>query len=421
VHSSRLGGCHRGAEFRLYSITLSTIESAAGRVKRVAFSIAGDPRDPSIYSGAPASLLSAFAELGMSLEIINTEFTPALQRLLVKIMTFGFLDPCRVAREAVGDRGLRLAFRDNKPKLLPSREMAAIRSAVAAWRLRHVAPVDRVIQFGSEYRLPPGTDYVTLDDATIIQLRRSYPYPWMTAVSEVALKRMIARQRQIFRGARACCVLSEWAARSVIGDYGVPASRVHVVGTGPNRRLDRVERDWSTPRFLFVGSDFERKNGDRVLTAFERVRLLHPRATLDVVGSPPMIASAGVTAHGLLRLDVPREVAELNSLFARATCLVMPSLLEPTGNVHAEALAAGIGSIGTTSGGVDTVIGDAGVTVSPYDTDEITSRMLAFCVPDQAQEYGRRARERARLFTWQAVAKRVMRAMGQPDAGAEDI
>jgi glycosyltransferase involved in cell wall biosynthesis len=359
--------------------------------------------------------MSAFTECDAPVVAVSTDLAPRAHRLMLNVMTAGFVDVGGLAQSTVERRSLRLAFRENKPKLLPSRELAAVRSAILARRLRRRQPIDRVIQFGSEYRLPADTDYVTLDDATIVQLWRSYPYEWMQVVAESNLRRMIARQREIFRKARACCVLNRWAAQSIVEDYGVPPSQVHVVGTGPNRTIAAGERDWATPRFLFVGKDFRRKNGERVLEAFARVREREPRATLDVVGAHPSFSLGGVNPHGMLHPDRPDEVAELNTLFARATCLVMPSLLEPTGNVHAEALAAGIGSIGTTSGGVSTIIGDSGVTVAPHDTDELAAQMLAFCDPERAREFGRRARARAPLFTWKAVAERVIRALNLPD------
>ena len=387
---------------------------------RIALSIAGDARDPSAYSGAPASLLRALSDRDLAVVPISADFGPRGQRLLTNAVTLGFIGP-GTAKTLLRGEGLRLAFRANKPKLLPSREMTAIRSAIVARHLRAVQPIERVLQFGSEYRLPAGTDYVTLDDATIVQLHRAYPYHWMRSVSPQALRRMIARQQQIFRGARACCVLNAWAAASAIEDYGVPEERVHVVGTGPNREPERAPRAWDIPRFLFVGKDFERKNGGRVIASFRTVREQQPDATLDVVGEHPPIDAAGVIAHGPLRLDDRGESAKLSGLFARATCLVMPSRVEPTGNVHAEALAAGIGSIGTTRGGVSTVIGDAGVLVDPDDGAALTEAMLRFCDSFTMAEFGRRAERRAPLFTWRAVAERVIRALELPDVTAEEL
>jgi glycosyltransferase involved in cell wall biosynthesis len=380
---------------------------------RLAFAMSGDPRDRAVYSGLPASLYAALEALGIELTPIDVELPGRWQRLLVNAMTVGFLDPPQLARSVRSGRSIRLAFRDNKPKLHPSREMTAIRSAVAAARLRR-QPIDAAVSFGCEFSLPAGTDYVTLDDATIAQLRRSYDYHWMEAVPDQALRRMMARQRQIYDRARGCCFVSHWAARSAVEDYGIPAARVHVVGCGPNRVLRPAERDWTAPCFLFVGKDFERKNGPLLLRAFDRVRSQNPTATLDLVGGHPRVDREGVTGHGLLSLDRPDEVARVNALFERATCFVMPSRLEPAGYVFAEALAAGIGSIGPGNGGSQTIIGEAGATVEPDDPDELTTQMLRFCDPLQSQAFAAKARRRAPLFTWRATAERVVRALELP-------
>ena len=136
---------------------------------RVVLALAGDARDPAIFSGLPASLYRALSELGLDVSGINVNLPSSRQRLLVNAMTFGFLD-WRLIRDSLRtDRSLRLAFRASKPRLHPSREMAAIRSAVAAYRFRRRTPVDRAISWGCEFSLPQGTDYVTFDDATILQ------------------------------------------------------------------------------------------------------------------------------------------------------------------------------------------------------------------------------------------------------------
>jgi glycosyltransferase involved in cell wall biosynthesis len=272
--------------------------------------------------------------------------------------------------------------------------------------------VDGAISFGSEFRLPAGLAYVTLDDATIVQLRRSWSYAWMQAVSDDSLRRMIARQQRIFLRARACCCVTHWTARSAIEDYGVPEDRVAVVGCGPNRELTATDRDFTVPRFLFVGKDFERKNGPAVVRAFAEVRRHHPQATLDVVGDHPLLDAENVVGHGMLALDRPDDVARVNELYARATCFVMPSRFEPAGYVFAEALATGVGSIGTTHGGSSTIIGDAGVTVRPDDVRALTEQMQRFCDPDDARSFAVRARARAPLFTWRAAAERLVRTLG---------
>jgi glycosyltransferase involved in cell wall biosynthesis len=383
-----------------------------------AFCARGDARDPAAFSGAPSSVLTALGALGDAPAVVNTELPRRVQRLALNVLALRFTDPHRLLAGIGEPAQLRLAVRSSKPKVAASREMFALLSFVAAARLRAKREVTHAIQFGSEYRLPRGISYVTLDDATIAQLHRSYDYEWMRLVPEQTLSGMISRQRAIFQRAKACCFLNRWAAESAVADYGIRPERVHVVGTGSNREVSPMSRDWSHPRFLFVGMDFSRKNGDRLLQAFARIREEHPDARLDVVGGHPPIVQDGVTGHGVLRLGDSQEKASLDRLFGEATCLVLPSLLEPTGNVHAEALSAGIGSIGTKSGGVDTVIGDAGTTVWPEDVESLVGEMARFCDPQTARDYGDRAQRRAALFTWTAVAERVLRALGPP--GVDD-
>jgi glycosyltransferase involved in cell wall biosynthesis len=259
---------------------------------------------------------------------------------------------------------------------------------------------------------------VTFEDSTLLQAMRSYPWPHLEGLSPRELERYASRQRQIYARARAACASSHWAADSIVDDYGVHASRVRVVGLGKNHELRPVHRDWRTPRFLFVGVAWERKNGPAVLRAFARVRARWPHARLDVVGGHPRLDEPGVTGHGSLSLGQPADRARLESLFEEATVFVMPSLHEPTGTVYAEAAGAGIASIGTTDGGAATVIGPGGRLVDPLSFEQIEDAMLELAEPETAARLGALAQDHSRLFTWRKVAERLVGAMAIP--GVDD-
>jgi len=85
---------------------------------------------------------------------------------------------------------------------------------------------------------------------------------------------------------RGIFVMSQWLASSFVQDFGVPEHRLHVVGAGINfeRLPEKIERDFSTPRFLLVGRDFIRKGGKYLLEAFRIVRKGVPTAELTIVG-----------------------------------------------------------------------------------------------------------------------------------------
>jgi glycosyltransferase involved in cell wall biosynthesis len=174
-------------------------------------------------------------------------------------------------------------------------------------------------------------------------------------------------------------------------------------------------RDWSAPRFLFVGIDWERKGGPLVLKAFSQLRGVHPSAVLDVVGGHPPLELPGVNAHGVLSQADESDRTRMTELFTRATCLVMPSQVEPFGIVHVEAASAGLASIVSSVGGPRDVIGtDGGIAVEPGDVAGLLQAMLRLCDPATARRMGDSAHGRAHLYTWPRVAERLLRALGLP-------
>lgn len=243
-------------------------------------------------------------------------------------------------------------------------------------------------------------------------------YQWSTPSRRAWVAR---RQASTYRHAYACCMASHWAADSLIRDHGVPARRVHVVGYGRNADIPAPpDRDWSSPRFLFIGRDWPRKNGDAVIRAFQRVRADVPGARLDVVGGHPPLAVEGVTGHGLLAVHEPEGRAAIESLFAQATCFVVPSQFEPFGIVYVEAAAAGVPSIAGSIGGTADSVGDGGVLVDPYEDDDIAHAMRQMCDPDAARALGALALARSVRFTWSATGQRVVRSLDlDPIPGVE--
>ena len=110
-------------------------------------------------------------------------------------------------------------------------------------------------------------------------------------------------------------------------------------------------------------------------------------------------------------------------LFAHATCLVMPSLVEPFGIVHIEAAAAGIPSIGSSVGGPRDLIAPpaGGLVVDPGDEDGLFEAMRRLSDPATARRMGEAARERACLYTWPKVAERLLRALGLQAPDGHDL
>jgi len=346
----------------------------------------GDVTDPTFWSGTPAGLFGGLREAGVTPVPLNARPPggPRIAGWLRRPWTFETTNP----------------------------GMVALSSARASAAVRGARPLDGLIQIGSGYRVRGGPPLATLDDLTVAQ---GTELSW-SDVSTLPRSQADAwkrRQGRIYGDAVACCVGSRWTEASVRDQYGIDPAKIHIVGFGRNFAPAEVpERDWSVPRFLFVGVQWGRKRGPEALAAFAAVRAAHPEATFDVVGEhPPLDQQPGVTAYGRLSLRDDADRATLTGLFAKATCLVLPSNFEAFGIAYLDAGAAGVPSIGTTVGGAPDAVGPGGVLVDPDDEPGLRAAMLDLCDPERARRLGAAARAHSDLFTWRKVAERMLRAL----------
>lgn len=370
---------------------------------RLAVLYPGDATDPTVRSGTPYGVLQGLAQWGVQVVPVDVRPSAALEKYAAAALA-----PLHRGRGA--GRPLRERFRRGYSAALVGAHLAAGRSLAGQRKLDRLQGLHGVVQLGGGYEVRTDLPRVVYDDMTVAQALR-YPYVNWQAMRPRDVESRLALQRRVYRSATTCCMTSSWAAGSAEGDYGVPPGDVRVVGAGTHEEPRAGERDFSVPRFLFVGLDFTRKNGPRVLEAFARVREQHPAATLDVVGGHPPIQAPGVRTHGRIPRRDPAGRARLQELFDAATCFVMPSLYEPAGVVFTEAAAAGLPSIGGTNGGSADFIGDGGVVVEPTDTEAVVAAMLRFTDPVVAAGTGARAAARSPLFTWSALAGRLVRGL----------
>jgi glycosyltransferase involved in cell wall biosynthesis len=197
--------------------------------------------------------------------------------------------------------------------------------------------------------------------------------------------------------ARALIAWSSWVASSLISEYRVPASCVHIIP--PGVALDEFRPSphrggGPRMRVLFVGADFRRKGGRDLVAAASR---LADRVELDLVTPDEVLApnpALVVRRHPSLRPGSQ----ELRDLYGQADVFVMPTRAETYGIAVAEALASGLPIITTPVGALPEMVrtGENGFLIPPGRPDRLAEALSRLASsPELRAQLGRRSRDLA--------------------------
>jgi glycosyltransferase involved in cell wall biosynthesis len=171
---------------------------------------------------------------------------------------------------------------------------------------------------------------------------------------------------------------------------------------------------------LAVGDLYPQKNYEALIMALSRLpgrRLVIAGEAIDAVYAKRLrnlVAELGLEARVELagRVDADR----LAELYRRCAAFVFPSLVESFGMPLLEAMASGAPIACARAAAMPEIAGDAALyfdPMQPYEVAAAINRLLA--EPSLAGELGRKAAERAKLFTWEAAAaatEAVLRRVG---------
>jgi glycosyltransferase involved in cell wall biosynthesis len=164
---------------------------------------------------------------------------------------------------------------------------------------------------------------------------------------------------------------------------------------------------------LFVGGDFFRKGLPRLLRAMPGVLAKVPDARLMVIGRDYWYAKAlaRLLSGGLpveFRYGMPRS--EVYRTFSRSKVMVLPSEIEATPIVVAEATMAGVPPILSDVGGHPELVrdGESGFLFPLNDTEMLAERIVA-CVTDQ--DLSEKLVHGGRAFLGQFTIDRMMQRL----------
>jgi glycosyltransferase involved in cell wall biosynthesis len=182
---------------------------------------------------------------------------------------------------------------------------------------------------------------------------------------------------------------TDWAARSLCSDYGVPQSHIHVLppGVDTSRWRPTITQDEKRlPRVLFIGGDFERKGGDLLLEVYREQ--FRGRCELHVVTRPGAITPGiGVHVHTGLQ---PNE-SSLVRLYQSCDILAIPTRADCFSMAGLEAMSSGLPVITCPVGGVADLFTDGieGCFVAPGDGHSLARALdVLLRQPSRRREMG---------------------------------
>lgn len=240
---------------------------------------------------------------------------------------------------------------------------------------------------------------------------------------------MLALERRVFARTPEIVAISRAGRDEIVRLYGVPTARLSVVYNGvdlerfhprlreAHRAAARAEAGLSRETWvlLFAGSGFERKGLDVAMRAL---------AALDDRGSRLVVIGRGDAARyralaheaGIADRIVWLGVRpDIERWYAAADVLVLPTRYEPFGNVHLEALAAGLPVVTSrVAGGAEVIDARCGAAVDPRAAEEFAEAVARLRARPGA-EVRTAARAAAEPFTFSrqvAELERVYKRVG---------
>lgn len=367
----------------------------------------GPPFDPLTWSGTSHYLLAALVRQNALLGAVDGWSRP-LNRL-EKLASFS-PDMARWRQRYLAD---------SSPLSPPIRRGM---TEVARRRARRISgEPDVALQFGGWYDLGAGRGFrprlhgYYADGNLALSLARSDN---VLDSSSRWVRRALDDERRLYDRVDVLMTMSEWLARSFVESCGQDPAKVVSVGAGANLTSlpERPDRDFSRPRLLFVGKEFERKGGPQLLDAFAALHAERPDAELWVVSEHrPASAPPGVEFLGRIRRDTPAGEAQIQRLYRDATAFVLPSVYEPFGITILEAMSWYLPCLGSSRCAIPEMIeeGTTGVLVEPEDPDSLLDGLRRLVGdPEQAGRMGEAGQQRFReRFTWDAVATRMVETL----------
>lgn len=232
----------------------------------------------------------------------------------------------------------------------------------------------------------------------------------------------------VIKKSKRVITVSEFEKNRINNFFGFDDDRLVAVYNGVGKHfkpvtdketLEHIKQKYKLPErfFFFLGNTDPKKNTPNVLKAvalfnkasdqkhklvmldYEEGAL---KATLKEIGHPELRNDIHLTGYVVN--------TELPAIISQAKLFLYPSLRESFGIPILEGMACGVPVITANTSSMPEVSGGAAFLVNPSGPEEITSAIQTLLADDKLYaELQKKGLERARKFSWEAMAKEVLK------------
>ena len=219
---------------------------------------------------------------------------------------------------------------------------------------------------------------------------------------------------------------SESTRRDITVSYGIAPEKIRVIYPGYDPTVYApcvVDHSGESPEdsyLLYVGNLLPHKNLLSLLDALAILRRrLRTRLIIRGDGQPAYARAVRervetLGLRGAVTFEGYTEGVALRHLYARAACLVLPSLREGFGLPVLEAMACGTPVITSSNSSLPEVGGDAAVRVDPHDAVDLADAMYRVLADrDLRDDLRERGLKWVRAFSWRRTAEQMSRVLDE--------
>ena len=211
--------------------------------------------------------------------------------------------------------------------------------------------------------LPTDKKIVYLSDATFHSLHEYYDV--YSNFMDFNIREANEIERKALGKSDHIITTSEWAKKSMINDYNVPAERISILEFGANvyeKDLVFERKPSDQLRLLFLGVEWNRKGGDIAVAAVTALN--------EKFGIPSVLRIVGVSTPerhhqnkylemvGFLNKNKPEDYQKLMYNLQQSDVLILPTNAETAGIAFSEASAFGLPIFTHNTGGIGNYVLD---------------------------------------------------------------